>query len=358
MGLSTISEQFKKTVIWLGISLVALSLIWITWLLLSFVWGTIFPPPPLGPDSHFGKISKAFEPNFRVGSTIFELDTPGGKLPQSPNILPVFVIPNLTGKFVSLDTGKKIAHGGGMDSEPTKLSEFEWSWTAKKNRNKSLRLNIVTNNFNYSYDWAADPQSLVGVFKTTEDKIKTSARSFISNFKSMKADLKKSPTRLTYLRINGKDRTKVGSFSEANAILVELFREGIVYNTINYPMVEQDANLASINLLISPASSQKSLLDLNYTYYPYDSKQVGTYSIKTATEAYQDLKLGNAFIPNNTQGFETVTITKVSLGYLNPNSIEARYLQPVYIFEGEGQVNDIKKNFLAYTLAVTNDYIK
>ena len=64
MGLSTAAEKFKKALIWLGIGLAALALIWILWLLLSFVWKLVFPPPSPDPNTLFGQISKPFDYNF------------------------------------------------------------------------------------------------------------------------------------------------------------------------------------------------------------------------------------------------------------------------------------------------------
>ncbi len=354
MGLSTAAEKFKKALIWLGIGLAALALIWILWLLLSFVWKLVFPPPSPDPNTLFGQISKPFDYNFDPKNIIFELDTPGGKLPAETNILPVFVIPLPESKFKSLDEGKKIATGGGLDSEPTKLSEFEWRFGSKRQPNKSLKVNIVTKNFAYTYDWTTDNLSLNGVFKTSDSIMIAKAKSYLGNFLSLKTDLKSGTGRVNYFKIVGKDVNPVSSYSEANAVRVELFRDNISYKTKEYPVFEANHSLSLINLLIAPIN----LLEVNFTYWNVDFSKIATYGVKTTDQAYNDLRRGKALVADPLIKFENITITKTSLGYFNPATSVVRFLQPVFNFEGEGLVNGEKKDFQAYILAVTDDYIK
>lgn len=354
MGLSTAAEQFKKALVWIAIGLVALFAIWILWLVLVFLWTIIFPPKPPGPDLAFGQISKPFTYNFDPKNTTFELDTPGGQLSAVTNILPVYAIPAPTGKFTSLDSGKRIASGAGLDSEPVKLSEFEWRWGSKKQPNKSLQVNIVTNNFVYSYDWSNESSVLSGLFKTTKESMVAKAKSYLSTFNSSKSDLRSGSGQVTYYKLVGKTFNTVTSFSEANAVRVELFRDSVSYNKIKYPIFESNPNLSLVNLLIAP----NTLLQFNFTYWNVDFTKLGTYYIKTADAAYNDLQAGKATVPDSALKFDSITITGVTLGYLNPDKDSVRYLQPVFNFQGEGLVNGEKKNFQAYVLAVKDDYIK
>ncbi len=355
MGLSTISEKLKKALVWLGIGFGILAIIWVLWLLLSFMWGFFFPPPPAGPDLIFGQISKPFTYNFDPRNTIFELDTPGGQFESVPDILPVYSIPSPEGRFASVENGKKIAQGGSLDSDPIKLSEFEWQWKSKKNPNKSLTVNIVNNNFIYTYDWSADTTVLTGVFKTTNEKMIEKAKAYLDTFNSKKPDLKSGSGAVLYNKLVGRDINQVSSFSEANAVRVNLMRGAVNYNNKNYPVFESNPKLSLINLLIA----QKALLELNFTYWNVDFKKAGTYGLKTTQVAYNDLRTGKAFLPiNSGEKFETITITKVTLGYLNPATTTIRYFQPIFSFEGEGQVNGEKKDFLAYVLAVNDEQIK
>ncbi len=354
MNLSSASEQFKKALVWFGIGLAALIAIWILWLVLVFLWQIIFPPKPPGPDFAFGQISKPFTYNFDPKNTTFEVGTPGGQLGTVTNILPVYAIPAPTGNFKSLENGQRIASGAGLDSEPVKLSEFEWRWGSKKQPNKSLQVNIVTNNFVYYYDWSNESAALSGLFKTTNESMISKAKSYLSTFNSSKADLLSGSGRVTYYKLVGKDFSTVTSFSEANAVRVELFRDGISYKKTKYPIFESNPNMSLVNLLIAP----NNLLQLNFTYWNIDFTKSGTYYLKTTDEAYNDLRTGKATVPDSSVKFDSITITGVTLGYLNPADETVRYLQPVFNFQGNGLVNGQKKDFQAFVLAVKDDYIK
>ncbi len=353
MNLSQISLNFKSAVKYIAVGLAALFVIWLLWLLLSFVFNLI-NPPKLTADLGFGNLSKPFAYNSTFSSTFFTLDTPGGNLPLPPSLLKVYSIPNLEGKFTSLDNAKQIAQSNSLDADPVRLSENEWRFISKKNPSRVLTYNIVTGNFNFSYDWVSDPSSLVGVFKTTDNKIIDKARSFLYSFKSLKPDLKKSQTRITFWKLIGKNRNQVSSYSEANAVRIEIFRDKI---DGKYDIVEGNTNLASINILISAAQRpDQQLLELNFTYWDYDTKQFATYPPKPASQAFDELKSGKAYIAaGQTEAFENINVFEVNLAYFNPTTV-VKYFQPVYVFKGEGLVKGVRKSFVAYLPAVSSSY--
>lgn len=354
MGLSTISEQFKKTIVWLGLGLLALAAIWLLWLFLSFVWRLVFPPPPVGPNLLYGSISQPFEYNFNSKNTIFELDVPGGALENKSKILPVYAVPVQSAKLASLDEAKKIAVTAGLDSQPSKLSEFDWRFGSQRYPNKSLKINIVTKNFNFSYDWLTDASTLTGSFKTTDQAMIAKAKSTLSSFRSLKPDLKSGTGQVSYYKLVGKDFNQVNSYSEANAVRVELFRDKVSYKGSDYPVFEPNSSMSLVNILFAP----KNLLEVNFSYWDVDFSKTATYTIKSQSQAFDDLRSGKAFVQDTNQKFETITITDVKLGYLNPADSQARYFQPVYNLEGDGQVNGEKTKFQAFVLAVIDDYIK
>lgn len=353
-GLPYVAENIKSVIKWSAIVAAGIAALWILWLILIFLFNILFPTPTNVPDYAFGSIRKPFTYNSTLAAKIFSLDTPGGKIDDSVKILPVYAIPVNQGEFASLDNARTKARSGGLDSEPSQISETEWRWTNTRNPNKSLRFDIVTNNFVYHYDWVTDTTSLDGVFKTTEKLIIEKARSYLNSFKSLQNDLKKGSTRVTYFKISGNDRRQVGSFSEANAAKVEIFRNNV---DGKFFLAETDPSLAEVNVLISPASNtEKQLLEINYKYWSYDTAQVGTYQIRSGMEAYTDLTSGNAFVVTGAkQNFDSVSIQKVSLAYFNPN-IDQRYLQPIFIFTGSGSINGANQDFVAYVPAITKDY--
>jgi hypothetical protein len=334
----------------------ALAALWLLWILVSFTYKVVFPPLPAGPDLAFGKLRQPFTFNSTFNSGLFQLDTPGGGVVIPPENLKVYEIPAIEGEFASLDNAKKIARSAGLDSDPEQLSENEWRWTNQKNPYKSLKFNIVTNNFNYKYDFVADKTALVGVFKADNDTLINRAKTSLNTFKALRDDLKNGTAKVSFWKIVGADRTLVGSSSEANAAMVELYRAPL--NADN-PIIEMDPTRSQINVWISPTSvSDKQIIEVNYIYYSYNLARVATYPPKTGSEAYSELTSGNAYIAQGAKEvFEEITITKTYLAYLNPNREQAT-LQPVFVFQGSGLVNGEKKDFLAYVPALHSDYLR
>lgn len=353
-GLPYVAENIKSVLRWGLVAIVALFGLWLTWLFISFTYKVIFPPPPPGPDIAFGKLRQPVIFNSTFAATLFTLDTPREEIVSPARLLTVYEIPVIKGEFASLDNAKKTAQSAGLDSEPQQISDNEWRWTNKKNPNKSLNFNIVTNNFIYRYDWKADTKALEGSFKTNDEAMVSKAKTFLSTYKSLKDDLKNGSTRISFWKIVGNDRNKVGSYSEANAVMVEFFRMKVDGET---NLVESNPNRSQVNVWISPASQgEKQLLELNFIYFSYNKDRLATYPSKPSAQAFEDLKTGKAYIATG-QGdaFESITITKTSLSYFNPNT-DQRVLQQVYVFEGYGLVKGEKKDFSAYVPAISSKY--
>mgnify|MGYP001578385599 CR=1 FL=1 len=352
-GLPYVAENIRSVLKWSLISVVTLFSLWVLWVVFSFTYKLIFPPPPAPPDVAFGKLRQPVTFNSTFSANLFILDTPGNTFVSPPKALQVYEIPRIEGEFASLDNAKKIARNAGLDSEPQQLSDNEWRWTNKKNPNKSLKFNIVTNNFVYTYDWNADTKVLEGNFKTNDEAIISKAKGQLTSFKALKDDLKNGTTRISYWKIVGKDRNSVGSYSEANAVMVEFFRQEIDKEN---KLIELNPDRAQVNVWLSPSAGDNQLLELNYTYFSYSKDKTATYPPKSGTQAFEDLKTAKAFIAKGlNETFETITITKTYLAYLNPNT-DRRTLQQVYVFEGNGIVKGEKKDFVAYVPAITKDY--
>lgn len=355
-GLPYLADNIKSLLKWSAIGFASLFTLWILWLIFSFAYKLIFPPPAAPATAAFGKLRQPFSFNSTFSGNTFSLDTPGKSIISTSNLIKVYEIPEIEGEFASLDNAKKVARAAGLDSEPQQLSDKEWRFTNKKNPNKSLKFNIITHNFTYKYDWISDPKSLEGVFKTNDAAMVSKAKTLLNNFKALKDDIKNGTTRVTFWKIVSNDRNQVGSYSEANAVMVEFFRKGI---DDQYKFIEINPNRSQVNVLISPnSSSDLQLLELNFTHFDYNKEKLATYPEKTGNQAYEDLKKGKAYIAiGDKEAFQSISISKTSISYLNPYT-DQRTLQPVIVFEGNGLVKDERKNFMAFVPLVREDYLR
>jgi hypothetical protein len=91
------------------------------------------------------------------------------------------------------------------------------------------------------------------------------------------------------------------------------------------------------------------ILKAQVQFFEKSNEQVGIYPVKTGAQAWADLKAGKGIIISSPNSSKNIVIKKMFFGYFDFDSYQ-EYLQPVYVFLGDG-------NFVAYVSAVTTDYL-
>jgi hypothetical protein len=102
-----------------------------------------------------------------------------------------------------------------------------------------------------------------------------------------------------------------------------------------------------MKLVMGSGSLKESPLEASFSHQKILDES-GTYPIKSATTAFEDLKSGNAFILSHSGDSTNVKIKKVYLALFYEGKLQ-KYLTPVIVFEGDN-------NFLAYVPAVTDEW--
>ena len=92
--------------------------------------------------------------------------------------------------------------------------------------------------------------------------------------------------------------------------------------------------------------SDYTVIKSQIAFFEKSEEQVGIYRVKTGEEAWSELNNGLGFVVAGTQGQKNIVIKSMKLGYFDPD-IYQNYLQPVYVFLGEG-------DFVGYVPAVKN----
>ena len=117
-------------------------------------------------------------------------------------------------------------------------------------------------------------------------------------------------------------------------------------NIDNLPIFYDSDLTSTINLLVGKENDGLKIVEAHYSHKNI-SDESSTYGIKTAAEAFLDIKQGKAYIavkPNT----NNVSIKNAYLGYYLGNETRD-FLMPVIVFQGD--------NFVAYVSAVTDEWI-
>src|SRR3989304_64506 len=80
--------------------------------------------------------------------------------------------------------------------------------------------------------------------------------------------------------------------------------------------------------------STDNIYQLSYNYHPVDYEQVHTYPLRLPSEAWKILQGGEGYVAQKGVG-ETAVVREVRLGYYDDFE-EQMYLQPIYVFTGDG----------------------
>lgn len=310
-----------------------------SYLIGSKIYRKYFPEPPPPPTCTFRKLSEIPFPEKEVPKDlVFTLETASGKLPKLPKQQAVYFMPKPISTIKSLDSAKQKAISLGFNPNGTELVETVYLF--KHNTSPaSLNLNIVTGIFSISYDLNSKPSVLEGV---PPDPANASAllKSYLSRAKSLPGDLTGATTN-EYLKIKDGKFIPASSLSDANITKINLFRKS--YNEL--PNVTSIPNQANVWFMFTGAKDPgDQVVAAEYRYFAIDENKSGTYLIKTAEEALEELKSGKAYFANVDESSKgSITVRKVYLAYYDPGQYTEFY-QPVIVFEGDN-------NFSAYVSA-------
>ncbi len=297
----------------------------------------------------FNKIKSPVIPQSRSPqSYTYILDTIDGTttVEHATSAANVYFIPKPTATFGFISQIYLMAETMGID---TKVTQHTLRDTTAEFNDGKRKLEININNYNFNYDFVFTPEDIN--FETVNipnsDRLESEAASILNRINRYPAELAQGKKNIIYLNFNSetKDLTTLQTSEGANMAEVDFYRPDIdgypiatstYYNSPNYVLFAFDNN----NLKVVRA--QISLLERSLD-------QVGTYPVKTSTQAWEEFNKGAGYVVSATAESGDVKIKKIFFAYYDPD-VYQEYFQPVYVFLGEN-------NFVGYLPAVTAEYI-
>ena len=251
-------------------------------------------------------------------------------------------MPKPVSTIKSLDTAKQKAISLGFSPTGRELVETVYLFRHGTSP-ASLNLNIVTGIFSISYDLNSKPAVIQNI-PPNPDGATTLAKTFLTRAMSLPADIS-GPVTTEYIKIQEGRFVTTSSLSDANITKVNLYRK----NFNDLPSVTGKFKQANIWFMFSGArDGGDQIIAAEYHYFPLDEINNGTYPIKTASDAWEELKSGKAFVVNLGANSGNVVVRKVYLAYYDAGQY-TEFFQPVVVFEGD---ND----FIAYVPAITAEF--
>ena len=315
------------------------------------IYNKLNPPKPTPPNYSLGKLTTIpFPDKPKLENITYKLETPEGSLPKLIEQMPVYKIPPIESAFNTLDTAKEKAQNLGFNPDGKKIVENVPNVYLYESRSSpaTLTMNIITGVFSISYDINADI-GILDKFPPSPENAVQRARGFIGGAGLLSKDLEEGKSTFQYLKIEGGKFVPAIAQSEADFIKVNLFRKNPIFRETEFSTVTANMPEGNIWFLIGGSgNSGDSIIAGEYNYFGIDETSSGTYLIKSAQTAWDELNQGKAYISNLGNNSSQVTIRRVYVAYYDPGQYSEFY-EPVIVFEGD---ND----FYAYVPAITDEY--
>lgn len=342
----TLTKASKETKIIIKIFGIIIAIVLII-ALLARLWMYFFPAPKPKPTVTFGKItSMNFPETEKSQDFTYTVNTLSGFLPTFTDQVNVYPIVKYKPELLALNNTRDLVNNNGFLSGPIKISDNLYNWSNNSsNLKKTLQVNIINHNFTLTSNFYLDEKIKSVDSPPNQIDAQNLATEFLQNMEALPDDIDSSKTQETILSINNNLLVLASSISNTQLIRVNFLQSDVD----NLPIYYEKPNESNINVLIGGSMDNLEVIEATYIHQEIEN-QSSTYPIKTANQAFDELKNGKAFIASYYGNNKTVKIRNVYLGYYI-GRIEQDYLMPIFVFEGDD-------GFIAYVNAVTDEWIE
>lgn len=319
-------------------------------LLNAFVayWKATHPAPPPAPTVGFGVLpSLSFPPQDETDKPAsYSLEMAYG-IEEITDRTKVFLVTKSTANLLADERVKEIASTYGFIFTPENIADKTYRFTKNSPLDMSFEISSVDFTFSMKSNFLSRPDLLTDAALLPEEfEAIDSVKKFIGASDLMGADIASASGKVTFLKSIGGELKTAFSLSEADFLQVDLNRNPIDQL---YKVYTSEWNKGVISAKLSSAfSSNDSIVEMDYYYRQVDYLNFETYPLRTAKSAWNLVQAGDAYIING-KNLKEAVVREVELAYYDSFD-EQKYLQPIYVFKGDG-------NFMAFVPAVSANYL-
>lgn len=343
--LSKFKSQFLVVAKWAAIVIGILIGIFILIKVFFIIKEIISPTPPTPPTASFGKLPPIFFPESINKKFTYSIDTLSGELPSLPDRTNVYEMEKPGPDILAVQRATEKVSSIGFDNKPEQLSDILYRWASPGPPAKSLVLNVNLASFTLYSSFLTDPVVLSGTSLGDEESAVSTAKTFLNALNLYPEDIDEDKTKIELFSINNEVLGPTESLSRAKLISVSFFQ----LDKDEIKMVYPGGTNSPMNLVIGSGERNPQVVNARF-FYQKTTEESATYPIKTAEEAFEELKSGKGKVVTQKGDNLNTTIKDVYLGLYSEGKLQ-EYLMPVIVFEG---TND----FVAYVSAVKDEWIE
>lgn len=307
------------------------------------LFNIIFPKTPPPPTTVYGKITAIPFPESQFTQKYtYTVDTISGKLPVFSDRIEVFETITPVPKLLDLRDARVLVNKAQYAAGETVITDTVYSWRYNSNFNKKMTYNIVSKDFSIDSNFLTDP-SLSEQFGTpTGENAIATVVGLLEGLKSYPMELDEQKTTTQFLYIQDAQTFPSTSISSAQITRVDLYHKDLNKTPVVYP----NPPFSSLYFFV------KNGPEIVQGQFSQQTLKVpgATYPIKSAEQAFEELKSGKGFIAAYYGETKEIVLKDSYLAYYMSDT-KQQFIQPVIVFEG-------KNGFYAYVQAITDEWIE
>lgn len=342
--LTEISSVSRKIIKWGAVAIVVIMLIPVGVRIGKQIYLSLNPPPPPPPTVKYGRLPELYFPQTGEATPEYKLETIAGGLPGDlPSVAKVYVVNINKSRLLVLDRIRQKVRNLGFIREPVQLDEKTYQFTQPE-LFADIKVDIISGGFTYKYDWTTDKNIYVTFNVPTGNRAISESKAWLQNLGLLPDDLAGGSGKVMYMVATGSAMVPTDSIYEANFVRVDLYRA----DKDELRFVTTGGDTSPTTTIMSGATGNRRVVSANYQYSEVFNDSFATYPLKGVKQAWDELVANEAFVAKRT--IPKVIIRRVYMAYYE-SSLPQDFLQPVYVFEGDG-------GFMAYVQAVRDDYLQ
>ncbi len=324
----------RRGINWVILVIIAYIILRILFSMFVSVFLFIFPPKAPPPNHAFSVLPAIKFPQTASPSAqlTFRLETIQGSLPKASESANVYFMPKTPANLLALTKTEDFAKRLELNPTPIQETKNIYRFDDPELPLRKLRFDIVSNNFILRYGFEQDTGLFLEKNLPLEPAARAEATSLLQTYDLYPDDLALGVSKVSFLKLSAGKLMPTTSLSQADAVRVDFFRKPVG----NSPILTPFPTEGQVAIIYSGSTnSKKHMLQWAYTFWPIDYGTIGTYGLKTTSQAWQELQSGGGYIARYPTGGTNVIVRNIYIGYYD--SFEPQtYLQPIFVFEGDG----------------------
>jgi len=302
------------------------------------IWLVVNPPPPAPPTVGFGTISgiKFPEQKPEEKAKSYTLELASNTFPVFSDRSRVYLMQRSQRSILSEERATSIASALGFSHNKQLLDDSSVRWSSSSPLESMLYVDLVTLNSKMRSDYLSRAELINKDNLPLEKNAISQTFRHASKAYELADDLANGQTEIVLYKSLGGELVKAAAYSDADFMEVNVLRSPIVSGKKTYGFVTPKGKQGILRAIFKSGTSyQKNIVEFDYLYQAIVYDQYHTYPLRSVESAWEIVKAGEAYIVNKDDR-EHVVIRNVRLAYYDLFDKEQDYMQPVYVFEGDG----------------------